>query len=156
MSTAVDSNILLDLASDSEFAEAAQASLSGSDWLVICPVVAAELAGQFHTSRALSDFLREVQIERTHFSDEALWRAGEAWQTYSRRRPRGMHCPNCGGALSVACPTCGSHITQRQHLVADFLIGAHALIQADALITRDPGYYRTYFPELELMVPGQS
>ena len=36
----------------------------------------------------------------------------------------------------------------------DFYIGAHAEIEQRTLITRDPGRYRTYFPNVLLIAPN--
>jgi len=35
-----------------------------------------------------------------------------------------------------------------------FYIGAHATLAGHRLLTRDASRYRTYFPKLELIVPG--
>ena len=37
--------------------------------------------------------------------------------------------------------------------VPDFLIGAHALLQCTALITRDAAFFRDYFKGLKVIVP---
>jgi len=39
-------------------------------------------------------------------------------------------------------------------VAADFLIGAHALRQADRLLTRDHGFYRTCFNGLRVLDPS--
>ena len=36
-------------------------------------------------------------------------------------------------------------------IVADFLIGGHAITQCDRLLTRDRGFYRDYFKKLSLL-----
>lgn len=49
-----------------------------------------------------------------------------------------------------AAAACGPPARMRGHALADFLIGAPATIHSDRPLTRDRGYYATYFPDLEL------
>ena len=45
---------------------------------------------------------------------------------------------------------------ERRRVAAEFLIGAHALLLAERLLTRDRGFYRTYFPKLEVLDPTRA
>jgi predicted nucleic acid-binding protein len=154
MITAVDTNILLDVlipdAPHSEESERALAEAAGAGALLISEPVYAELAAHFSEQEPLDRFLTDTGIRLEPSGADALYRAGAAWSEYLRRRPATLACPQCGAAQDVRCDQCGASIQPRQHVVADFLIGAHALVHADRLLTRDRGYYATYFGELTL------
>jgi predicted nucleic acid-binding protein len=158
MTVAIDSNILFDLlVGDSEASSAARQVLleaTGLGRLVISPAVYAELAAGFGDRRELEEFLHDFGIQLATPTPEALWRAAEAWIAYTRQRGRSIQCPGCGQRIDVQCPACHSPLVWRQHLITDFLIGGHALADADMLLTRDRGYYRTYFPQLKIVAPG--
>jgi predicted nucleic acid-binding protein len=42
----------------------------------------------------------------------------------------------------------------KARVAADFLIGAHAMLQADCLITRDNVFFRDYFKGLKIINPA--
>jgi predicted nucleic acid-binding protein len=150
--TAVDTNILLDVLTPGSkngplSAQALTESVRAGA-LVICEAVYAELSVTFGVKNEIDRFLGDVGIRLANSTEETLFTAGTVWSRYLGRRTEAIICPRCGSRQQFRCDQCGQQLTPRQHLVTDFLIGAHALNQADRLLSRDLGYYRTYFEEL--------
>lgn len=133
MITAVDTNVLIDVFSaDATFGRrsleaVSRCTLEGR--LVATDVVWAELGAVFPAVDDASAALSALAVDFSPVDRSTAEAAGSAWRAY---RARG-----------------GSHT----RLVADFLIGAHASHQADRLLTRDRGFYRTFFSDLEIVDP---
>lgn len=153
--SAVDTNVLLDiLVADSDYYVASLAALEHGHErgrLIIGGVVYAELAVHFPSTRQLDSFLDETRIDLVPTTRESSAAAAKAWGTYTSHRPPGIQCHECGTTLTVACPSCGRRLQPRRHIMVDFLIGAHALVHANRLITRDRGFYRRYFDGLTVV-----
>jgi len=155
MIIAVDTNALLALLYDDEHADASESVLRRAyqdGRVVLSPIFYTELAadGHFESSDTLDEFCDDLRLQLDAPSQDALFRAGEAFQTYTDRRPDGLQCPSCGAEQSIPCSACGTDLTPRQHIAADFFIGAHAAVDCDRLLSFDTTFYEMYFPSVSV------
>lgn len=128
MRTAVDSSILLLILRKQEGWQQWRQTLTDAaseGTLLLCPVVFAECSLGFPTAQKARAKFELLGIVYDSFSTECAWLAGQTFLNYRR-----AHGP-------------------REHLLPDFLIAAHASVQADRLAALDRGYLRTYFPQLK-------
>jgi predicted nucleic acid-binding protein len=131
--TAVDTSVLIAIAKGEATARAWTELLgrAGSEGdLVLCEVVAAEFFALVLDDRKFAQVLAGLGIVFRPISLDAARLAGRLFSAYRR------------------------HGGPREHLVPDFLIGAHARLQADRLAAIDRGYLRRYFPRLRILSPA--
>jgi len=156
MITAVDTNVVLDvLIPGQPCGESSKRLLDhhlANGKLIICEVVYAELASSFTSEKELKQFLADTGIGLVYSNEKSLYAAGKGWAEYAKKGGRNRFtCDKCGHAFAVTCPQCKTALTKRLHVLADFIVGAHALVQADCMLSRDLGVYKTYFSDLNVV-----
>jgi predicted nucleic acid-binding protein len=156
MITAVDTNIILDILIPGEpFGESSKALLDqhvSKGKLIICEIVFAELAARFPSEEELGSFLADTRINLVYSNEKSLVIGGARWVEYAGKSAKNQFsCSQCGHAFEVSCPRCHAVLAKRLHVLADFLIGAHALVRADCILSRDLGVYKTYFRDLKVI-----
>jgi predicted nucleic acid-binding protein len=135
--TAIDTNVLSALWSNEHSAANLPQHLGerkNEGALLIAPVVYAELLAYPGATESYVDgFLSDTGITVDFQIEGAVWvDAGRRFARYAAQRRK-------------------SGFGEPKRLLADFLIGSHALLQADRLMTLDANRYRQYFPELKLI-----
>ena len=139
---AIDTNIIYDiLLADPEFGPSSRDLIKdlydNGDSLVACDVVWAEASAGFSDKAAFRRQMSVFGIDFSPMPEAATIRAGEIWKRARLEAARKKE------AMRLA-------------IVPDFLIGAHALECADALVTRDRGFMRRWFSELKIVDPSKT
>ncbi len=133
MITALDSNILIDI-----FGADPTHGLSSEKLLqrciregniCACEIVWTEIAAVFQNKQECLRAMKTLGVEYSPITQETAMQASDIWRQYRKS----------GG--------------KRDRIAADFLIGAHSILQADRLLTRDKGFYRNYFKQVKILEP---
>ena len=126
--TAVDTSVLLDVfLPDPRHGERSRERLRAAydaGAIIVCDIVYAELAPAFPNRAELDATLGRIGAATSTIDSQIAFEAGLRFMRYRQ----------AGGP--------------RKRILTDFLIGAHALVAAEAFLTRDRCFYSTYFPEL--------
>ncbi|MDN5873472.1 MAG: type II toxin-antitoxin system VapC family toxin [Sinobacteraceae bacterium] len=129
----VDSNVLLDVLTDDPrwgaWSAAQLDACAAQGELAINPIIYAEVSVGFERIEDLDATLTLDAFMRLPLPWDAGFLAGKAFLGYRRAE--------------------GTRISP----LPNFYIGAHAAIEGMALLTRDVGRYRSYYPRLELICP---
>jgi uncharacterized protein with PIN domain len=126
----IDTTILIDILKDEfrNFQDKLYIALERGEDLVVPSVVYAELLPQFKgNARLVDEFLSEHKIEITPLDTISATAAAKSWMKYLKRKEK------------VKCLHCGHQMIFRAHFLSDF---------CDAILTRDRGIYKKYFPDL--------
>ncbi|WP_374011654.1 type II toxin-antitoxin system VapC family toxin [Pseudoxanthomonas koreensis] len=128
---AVEAPVLVELLVDGPRADAVEASLRqclGGGRVVVCDVALAQVSASLHDGAEALAALEEMGVHFNAVEPKSALRAGEMLRRHRQRSEAGRP-------------------------IADFLVGAHAMLQCDGLVTFDTAFHRDYFKGLKLIVP---
>jgi predicted nucleic acid-binding protein len=132
----IDSNILIDVLGKAQawrdWSRAKLATLMLDDDLAVNQVVFAEVAPRTGSLERFHARLADFQIAFEPFADDAAFEAGRAFLAYRLQR------------------------REAKQVLPDFFIGGHALVAGATILTRDPRFYRSYFPSVPLITPDKA
>lgn len=133
MATLIDTNVLIDVAVGDPVwrawsrARMIEARSRGS--VLINQIIYSEFSTRYASIDEVDAILDPDEFRRENLPWEASFAAARAFRAYRDR----------GG--------------QRDRVLPDFLIGAHATIRGYDILTRDPSGYRRYFPTVAIISP---
>jgi predicted nucleic acid-binding protein len=139
---AIDTSVLIDLLGEGAMADAAEACVRdalATGPVVLCDVVVSEITSGLGHGAEIMDVVEEMGMSYLPVERKSAIRAGEMQRRYKQRMR-----------------TLGKEDSPGQRAVPDFIVGAHALLQCSALITRDAGFFRDYFKGLKVIVPKSA
>lgn len=137
MITALDTNVLVSLWNEDDLLnQAAKAAMRGAldrgSLVIAAPVFSELMASPVRDEEFLDEFLVATGISVDWNLDETIWRiAGSAFRAHAVRRRRKRE-------------------PGPRRIVADFLIGAHALHNGFSFLTLDAQFFKAAFPRLAL------
>ena len=139
MRVCIDTTILLDVLKDEfrSFQEKLYEAIAWNERLVSPSVVFGELMPQFKgNEKQVAEFLSDHRIAIEPLDTPSVSAAAKSWLKYLNRKEK------------IICPGCGRELLPRLHFLSDFYIGGFASATCDAILTRDRGIYKKYFPHL--------
>lgn len=128
---AVHSPVLIELLSNGERADAVEACLRQSlvsGKVVVCGTTLAEICASLRGGAEVLEALEEMGVLFSALEAKSALRAGEMHRRHRQR-------------------------VGDWRRIDDFMVGAHALLQCDGLITWNDKFFRDYFKGLKLIVP---
>ena len=134
MITAIDANVVLDILTGSpkeiQNAQSAMLAAKKAGATIISVVAYAEVAAQFPSKVRANEFFLLLSCKVEQLEEDVAFLGGQFFDEYKQR----------GG--------------KRTRILADFLIAAHAQLNADRILTRDARFFGPNFPHLKAVSPG--